>query len=128
MDVDPAGNTVEVESILNREDGNLPFGYFHPQTEGKLVWICNYDAEGKITSIFSYQDQGKQCKYLESKEEAEYIRDELVKNGWKKLKPPKVELTYPGQKEGTSLSRKQKRYLKRRIKKLQKQNPFKDGS
>jgi len=122
---------VEANSILNRESGDLPFGYFHPQTEGKLTWICNYDAQGQITSVFSFQGdlgEDRKCQYLESKEKAEFIRDELVKNGWQKVKPPKVTFTYPGQKEGQPLTRKQRRYLQRKIKKLQSQNPFLEDS
>ena len=122
-------NVVEAESILNRENGELPFAYFNPETEGKLVWICNRDPEGRITSVFSYNgpvQEDRRCHYLEAIENAIMIRDELVNNGWKKLKPPKITFTYPGQKEGTSLNRKQRRYLQKQIAKLNKNNPFKD--
>lgn len=122
-----AFENVEVESLLNRETGELPFAYFHPQTEGRLTWKCGYDAEGKITSIFHYEGQGRpRCQYLDSKEKAEMYRDELIKNGWQKLKPPKVTFTYPGQKEGKPLNRKQKRFLRRKLKKLAKKDPFQD--
>jgi len=117
---------VEVESLLNRETGELPFAYFEPTTEGKLMWVCNYDAEGKITSVTQLPDGQRRIAYLEDKATAEKIRDELIEHGWKKLKPPKVTLTYPGQKEGQPLSRKQRRHLQRKIKQFQKKNPFDD--
>ncbi len=121
--------SVEAESILNPENGELPFAYFNPETEGKLVWLCNHDPEGNVTSVFTFNgpiQEDRRCQYLKSVEEAKEIRDELVKCGWKKLKPPKVTFTYPGQKEGTSLSRKQRRYLQKQIRKLDKKNPYKN--
>lgn len=128
-DVESNDKEVEVEPLLNRETGELPFAYFHPQTDGKLIWICNYDAEGKITSVFSFKqvigDDRKVC-YLEDIKDAEQIRDELIANGWKKLKPPKLTFTYPGEKEGKPLNRRQRRLLQKKIKRLQKKNPFEE--
>ncbi len=75
-------DTAEAESLLNREGDILPFGYYNPETDGKLIWMCNEDAEGKITGVFSF-DKGTNrenvCKYMEDTEEAKMIIDELVK-------------------------------------------------
>lgn len=118
---------VTVENALNKNENDLPLGYFHPETEGKLTWICGRDAEGKITSVFSY-DHGThkdtQSSYLESLEKALEVRDELVRNNWKKVKPPEVRLTYADGDRERPLNRKQKRYLKRKIQQLQKKNPL----
>ncbi len=120
--------TAEAESILNREGDILPFGYYNPDTDGKLIWMCNEDAEGKITGVFSF-DKGtnreKVCNYTKDLEEAKMIRDELVKNGWKKLEAPKISFSYSGSDK--PLNRKQKRYLKRKINQVDKRtNPFKN--
>ncbi len=124
--------TAEAESILNREGDILPFGYHNPETDGKLIWMCNEDAEGKITGVFSF-DKGTNrenvCTYMKDLDEAKMIRDELVKNGWKKLEAPKISFSYSGSDK--PLNRKQKRYLKRKINQVDKRtNPFKntDGS
>jgi hypothetical protein len=121
--------TAEAESILNREGDILPFGYYNPETDGKLVWMCNEDAECKITGVFSF-DKGTNrenvCKYMKDFAEAKSIRDELVKNGWKKLEAPKISFSYAGSDK--PLNRKQKRYLKRKINQVDKRtNPFKNA-
>ena len=89
--------------------------------------MCNEDAEGKITGVFSF-DKGTNrenaCKYIKDLDEAKMIRDELIKHGWKKMEAPKVSFSYSGSDK--PLNRKQKRYLKRKIKQVDKRtNPFK---
>jgi hypothetical protein len=115
------------ETTLNPEDGSLPYAYFNPETEGKLTWVCNKDSEGKITSVFCF-DHGthkdRQVRYLATEEEAQYMRDELIKAGWDKFVPPEITFNYPGEKEGKKLNRKQKRYLKKKLKRAQSRNPF----
>ena len=120
-------NNIQTESILNRENDELPYGYFNPSTEGKLTWICGPDADGKITSIFCYDhgtNQDKRPEYIDNIEKARFIREELIKNGWKKIIPPKITFTYPGEKEGKPLNRRQKRSLKKKLKHMNQQNPF----
>jgi hypothetical protein len=117
-----------VESLLNRGD-DLPYGYFHPGTEGKLTWNCGYDAEGKITSVFCYDDlsgKDKKCQFLDTMTEAKYIRDELVKDGWKKIIPPEVTFTFPGESEPRKMTRKEKRFLKKKIEGMKNKNPFQE--
>lgn len=120
---------VDTQNIFNAEDGSLPFGYFDPKTEGKLYWICNRDAEGKITSVVCYDygngQQDREIKYAESMDEARAMRDSVIQAGWVKLVPPKVTFTYPGQKEGQPLNRRQRRYLQKKIKRMDKKdNPY----
>ncbi len=119
---------IKAETILNREGDVLPFGYFNPDTDGKLVWVCNEDAAQKITHVFDF-DMGngnhqKQCAYIESIEEAIKIRDELIAHGWKKLVPPEVTFKFKDEKEDRPLTRQEKRILKRKLKKMDKDNPF----
>nr|QBK85510.1 MAG: hypothetical protein LCMAC101_00970 [Marseillevirus LCMAC101] len=121
-------DNAEAESILNREGDILPFGYYNTEKDGKLIWMCNEDAEGKITSVFSF-DMGthrdNKSDYLRNMDDARLVRDELVKGGWKKLQPPKVTFSYAGTDK--PLSRKQKRYLKRKIQQVDKRdNPFRN--
>ena len=89
--------------------------------------MCGEDAEGMITSVFC-MDMGthkdKKCEYLGTIERARYFRDELVKDGWKKLCPPKVTFTFPGEKEKRELTRNEKRKLQKQLKKMKKSNPF----
>ena len=120
--------TSNAESILNREGDIIPFGYYNPELDGKLIWMCNEDAEGKITSVFSF-DKGTNrentCTYIKDIEEARMIREELIRHGWKKMETPKVSFSYAGSDK--PLNRKQKRYLKRKIKQVDKRtNPFKN--
>lgn len=115
------------ESILNREDDSLPYAYYNPETEGKLTWICGQDAQGTITSVFCMDlgpEKDKKCQYLENIEQARIIRRELIESGWKKLEPPKIEFRMPGEKNPRPLTRKEKRFLKKKVDKLNKQNPF----
>lgn len=112
--------SIKVETLLNRENNQLPFGLFNPECDGKLTWICGHDQDEKITSVFCF-DHGthkeKTCIYLESHERAIYMRDELVNNGWKKLIPPKVTFSMP---DGSNvpINRKTKRVLSKKLKNL----------
>ena len=121
------GKDIKVESVMNKEDDTLPYAYFNPETEGKLTWICGEDAERKITSVFCF-DHGthkdKQTSYVPDMEKVRYIREELIKNGWRKLDPPEVTLTFPGEKEPRTMTRKEKRFLQKKIKNMNKKNPF----
>jgi len=114
----------KVEQLLNRDGNQLPFGYFNPETEGKLTWTCGLDLEGRITSVFC-MDMGpqkdKRCQYLENEAKAIQIRDELIKAGWRKIVPPKVEFTYA---DGKKLTRRQRRYINRKVRLLNRTNPF----
>lgn len=132
---DPSGFTVE--NVMNKDDESLPFGYFCPATEGKVTWVCGYGPQKKnnvskshgnsetsdIVSVFSC-DTGdgteRQVKILENMDQAKYMRDELVKEGWQKLSAPKIEFTVTkdGKKSTTmtSFNRKQKRALQRKLK------------
>ena len=119
-------DNAKAESILNQEGDQLPFGYFNPETEGKLIWMCNYDAEGKLTQVYS-MDLGTHREpnvgYLETVDQAIVIRDELIRNGWQPLKAPDITFSYTG--DDTPLNRKQRRYLKKKIKQMDKKNnPF----
>ena len=109
----------QIENPLNVGD-ELPFGYMNPETEGKLTWICNKDAQGTVTSVFAF-DTGsgveKKVSYLKDIDEAIQFRDELIRNGWTKIKPPKIEITYPGADgKERPLNRKQRRALQRKLK------------
>jgi hypothetical protein len=115
-----------VENTLNREGDVLPFGYFNPQTDGKLTWICGEgpvqkDVNVNIVSVFA-MDLGdhteKQVKILDNMEQALFMRDELVKNGWKKLVPPKIEFTVTKNGEQRPLNRRQKRDLAKKVRNM----------
>jgi len=121
--------TIKAESILNREGDILPFGLYCPQLEGKLSWICNEDKDGKITSVYKYDENAttseKKCEYLPDMKTALFARDELLKAGWKPITPPEVTFKFPGEKEARPLNREEKRKLQRKLKKADKQNPYK---
>lgn len=108
---------IQIENIVNREGDILPFAYYSPESQGKVTWNCGYDASQRITSVFCFKDgveTDKKSMYIENEVEAVKMRDELVKNGWKKLDPPKIEFTVPDDKGGTRpLNRKEKRALER---------------
>ena len=117
---------MRIESILNPNDGKLPFGYYAPQSAGKVTWNCGTDQEGKIISIFCYEYGGvkdKKIAVLPSMNDAIYAKDELVKAGWQKIKPPEITVS---QSDGSEkpVTRKQKRKLKQQLRKMDKHNPF----
>lgn len=120
---------IRAEPVLNKNDDTLPFGYFDPKYEGKLTWICGHDAQGKITSVLCMDlgtEKDKKCGYIENMEQAKNIRDELIKSGWQKLKTPDIVFKLPNEKESRKLNRKERRYLKKKVDKLKKQNPFQE--
>lgn len=122
--IDPLG--VQIGAILNKDDGSLPFGYFEPSSDGKLTWNCGYDVKGKIVSVFCYDfgdHKDKKVAYLSSMTEAIFGRDELIKAGWHKLTPPEITVKYDDDTE-KPLTRKQKRYLARKLQKMAQANPF----
>lgn len=120
---------ISTESLLNREDSDkkpiLPFGFYNPETEGRVTWICDTDAEGKITSVFGFKDGPETHRNIAyvTMDQALNIRNELISSNWRKIVPPKIKFTYPGQGE-KELNRKQKRYLQRKIEQIKEQNPF----
>ena len=120
-------NMIRVESILNPQDGKLPFALYSPQTDGKVTWHCGYDHEHKIIAAFCYDDPGtgkdKKIAVLKSMKEAIDMRDLLIKEGWEPLKPPEITVK---QGDGTEkpINRKQKRYLSKEIQRKAKDNPF----
>jgi hypothetical protein len=120
-------NEVKFENMLNKEDDSLPYAYFNPETEGKLTWMCGPDSEGKLTSVFCF-DHGthkdKIPSYIPDIEKAKYMRNELIKAGWKKVIPPEITFTFPGEKEPRKMNRKEKRFLNKKVKNLNKKNPF----
>ena len=122
-------NQTQVDVPMNKDDNELPFGLYNPETEGKVSWLCDYDQDHKITSVFAF-DNGDQSDrkvaYLGSIDEAKQTRDILLQNGWQKLKAPKVTFSYPGQKEGKPMNRQQRKWLQKKLKQAQKSNPFKD--
>ena len=116
---------ISIENTLNNEDGTVPFGLFNPDTEGKLTWICNYGPEGYIVSVFCF-DHGDHTErdvcYLKDIDEAKYVRDELIRNRWRKLIPPKIAFTVSS-KDGKQkpFSRKERRFLDRKIRQVGRQ-------
>jgi len=119
-------SATKVESLVNRDGDVLPFAYHNPACEGRLIWMCGEDAEGKITSVFCFENGGqkeKKCDYLKDIEQARYFRDELVKGGWRKIDPPKVEFTMPGGGK-KQLNRKQKRLIAKKLREEAKKNPM----
>jgi hypothetical protein len=115
-----------IESQLNKDDKNLPFGLYNPETEGRLTWICGYGPSNDIIATFSFDTPGspteKDVRMLKDLNEAIFAKDELVKNGWKKIIPPQISFTVSG-KDGnkTPLNRKQKRYLDKKLTSIAKQ-------
>lgn len=117
---------IQVGGSINNVDGTLPFGYYEPTQEGKLTWNCGIDTEGRIISVFCNDfgtHKDKKPSVLATMEDAIYYRDELVNAGWRKMKPPEISVGY-GDGEKKALTRKQKRYLARTVKKMEKKNPF----
>lgn len=131
-------DNIELDTVFNKDDDSLPYGYFKARGKnfpskdvGKLIWMCNYDTKDKITSVFLWTGDGKREKkvdYLSNIDEARLMRQQLIEDGWEKLKDPKISFSYEnnGNKvEKTALNRREKRRLQKEIKKRDKRNPFK---
>jgi hypothetical protein len=114
----PVGITIE--NLLNREGDILPFGLFKPELEGKLTWMCNYGTEGDIISVFSMILEDKKnerdVKILKDMVEAKYMRDELIKDGWRPLVPPEIKFTVSSN-EPKPPNRKERREIEKKLKK-----------
>lgn len=109
------GKSFDIEPVLNKTE-NPPFGYYNPESDGKVYWVCNYDQEGVIISTFGYDDCGKKDRKintLSSVGDAIKVRDELIKNGWRPLKAPEVSTKIAG--EERPLNRKERRMLERQL-------------
>jgi hypothetical protein len=85
--------SMESNFVFNQGD-EPPFGYFHPELEGKLKWLCCEDKDGHLTSLFTFEaeETEKDVSHV-TIAEAKHVRDELVKNGWLPLRPPKMTFT-----------------------------------
>lgn len=109
---------IKIENPLNRENNQLPFGLYNPETEGKLTWICGEDGDKKITSVYCFDfgdRKEKSCEYV-NYEKAIEMRDQLLQHNWKKLDPPKISFTMKD-KTGNDkpLGRKEKRFLAKKL-------------
>ena len=117
---------IKSEISINKGD-ELPFGLYSPESDAKLEWHCALDAESKITSVYVYTNpdntKEKLSSYLGSMQEAIDTRNQLMDHGWAKIDPPKLNFKF-GDKTVSSLNRKQKRYISRRLKREMKKNPF----
>ena len=120
-------NLIRIESILNPQDGKLPFAYSSKELDGRVTWHCGYDHEHRIIAVFCHDDpstgKDKRVAVLKSMKEAIDMRDILISSGWEKLKPPEITVK---QSDGTDkpINRKQKRYLSKEVNKKAKDNPF----
>lgn len=118
---------ISAKSIINQGD-NLPFGYLHPDCDGKLIWMCGEDSIGQITSVFEFTDKNgnkdKKPTYLSDIEEAKKNRQLLIDEGWVEIKAPDVTFTYGDGKEKSDLNRGEKRRMAKYIKKSNSNNPF----
>lgn len=110
-------NGMVVENVLNRTDNSLPFGLFHPPSEGKLIWICNYDNEARIRFVYRNTNADSTAEYGEGTyadlKQALWARDEHIKDGWQPLQLPELQLNVGGQ----PLNRRQRRELQRKLNK-----------
>ena len=120
-----------IENVLNSDANQLPFGLFDPKTEGKLTWICGYGFEKNdageliIVGVFCYDDpvQGKQReeKVYDDIEMAKAVRDGLLEEGWRIIKPPKIRFTTTDQHgHQRVMSRKEIKKMNRTLEKQQK--------
>jgi len=121
-------NSVNV--VPFNEGDTLPFGYYEPTSEGQIFWLCNYDGEAQITSVFACKKddgtQEREVRRLPNMEEAIFFRDELIRNGWQKMKTPEMTFTYKGKQ--VKLNREKKRKIAKELKKMKKANPAADSS
>lgn len=118
-----------VENMLNRAGDQFPMAYYHPETEGKLMWIAGIDREGKCLQMFVSEMNTREEQRTEAfstQAEAIATRDVLLREGWLKVVPPRVTVRVPGMGD-QPLNRKQRRYLSRNLRSLARQNPF-DGA
>jgi len=118
-------STVQITKF-NEKNGELPFQLICSEND-KIVWTCGIDEQNQITSVFSFKgndtdEEDKKMQYLETKEKAEHVRDELLKNGWIPSKTPDTTITYPGMEPITvgdvKLNRRQKRNFPKLMKNL----------
>lgn len=119
---------IKIESSLNSTDDNLPFGYYHPDYDGKVVWICDKDQDGRIIYVIS-RDHGDHKEtsdpvVVKDMEQAITFRNMMIDQGWKKIKPPEITIKRPNG-DSTPLSRQEKRFLKKKLNRMNKKtNPF----
>jgi len=121
-------NGIVVDDVMNPKDGSLPFAYFNPESEGRVHWTCAKDQEGRIVSVMQFDapdgTYDRKSTIVSSEAEAIQAREALIQHGWKKLKSPEITFTTPGQRNPQPLNRKQKRYLKKQMQKMNTTNPF----
>ena len=104
---------LKIENQINSNGNNLPFGYYEPTSGGKVTWNCGYDQDNKITSVFSYingESRDRRSSYLDTLQDAQDTRRQLIEAGWLKMKPPKITFSYGDdkKKDGMNSSQAQK--------------------
>ena len=113
--------SIKMDFEMNGSDGELPYAYTNPASEGKVKWVCNYDEQGKIVGVFAFQD-GKEIErrihFLDDKDHAKKVLEELIADGWVAIEPPKVSISAP---DGKKISARQmKRHLEKKAKQFEK--------
>ncbi len=74
----------------------FPIGLKHPKEN--IRWICGKDEDGKFVSTFYYMiegDNGTNGQVLKDKKEALFYYNELMKEGWSKIKMPTITIDCP---------------------------------
>ncbi len=119
------GSINENEKI--KKSDKLPYGYYLPQKEGKVYWVCARDKDGVIVSTF-YNDEiedgmldedGEQIEesmstILPSEKEALKHRNTLTDAGWLEMKMPGKKFLSSDGVEINISNRKNKRKIQRR--------------
>jgi hypothetical protein len=75
------------------EEIKLPLRYYSPQSGATVGWVCGKDQNGQLTSVFFHSSGEKHIEYI-TEDKLKYIRDELIKDGWKETEPLKTTFTF----------------------------------
>ncbi len=120
-----------IEHVEFNKNDKLPFGYFHPNYEGKIYWICSYSKDQKIISTFfndEFEKSDPQHRFiseLSNEENAIKIRNDLIADNWQPLKTPQKHFICNGVK--IDLNKKNKKIIEKQMKKeLKKSSTYKD--
>lgn len=111
-----------VESDFNVDADKMPIGLYNPASNGVVFWLANEIPEGYSSAFWAEENYTRdmlKADIYRTIEEIYGVRDELLKEGWKFMKPPTMKVKdssgierEPNRKERRHIAKKMDHFVK----------------
>ncbi len=106
-----------VESEFNIDPDKMPIGLHNPASNGVVFWLANEVEEGFSSAFWAeenYEREILKADIFKDIGEIYRVRDELLKEGWRFMKPPTMKIKDTSGIEREP-NRKERRYIAKKM-------------